>query len=82
MKTFKASHHPIISKVDKSQIYNTLNALERDGFVKSRMTHFGAKQQKVYSITPKGRAVAHSFKKMFFGFIKDARSLIRSEFSG
>ncbi len=80
MKNFKASHHPMLSKVDKSQVYNTLNALERDGFVKSRMTHVGAKQQKMYSITPKGKAVVLSFKRLFFGFVKDARSLIQSEF--
>ena len=80
MKNFKASHHPMLSKVDKSQVYNTLNALERDGFVKSKMTHVGAKQQKMYSITPKGKAVVLSFRKLFFGFVKDARSLIQSEF--
>lgn len=81
LKTFKQSHHPILANMDKSQVYNILNALERDGFVKSRMKRIGGKTQKVYSITPKGEAVVSSFRELFSRFVLEAKGLIKSEFS-
>jgi DNA-binding PadR family transcriptional regulator len=80
MKAFKKSHHPILANMDKSQIYNILSALERDGFVKSRMKKIGKKTQRVYSVTPKGDAIVSSFKDLFSRFVLEAKALIRSEF--
>jgi DNA-binding PadR family transcriptional regulator len=79
MKAFKRSHHPILANMDKSQIYNILNALERDGFVKSRTKRVGGKSQKVYSVTPKGDAIVSSFKELFSRFVLEAKALIKSE---
>ena len=81
MKTFKKSHHGILRRMNKSQVYNVLAALERDGFVRSRTRRVGLKEQKFYSITKKGNAVAASFRKIFLRFFEDAKILIRSEFS-
>jgi len=82
MKAFKKSHHEMLRRMNKSQVYNILGALERDGFVKSRIKRAGLKEQKVYSTTKKGDAVASSFGKIFLRFFEEAKSLIKSEFSG
>lgn len=81
MKEFKKSRHPFLSAMDKSQVYNLLNTLEHDGFVKSKASLVGSKVQKVYSVTPKGSAYASSFMKIFSGFISSAKELVRREFS-
>ena len=80
LKSFKKSHHPMLAKMDKSKVYNILNALERDGFVRSRLKQVGGKEQKVYSVTPKGDAVVSSFKELFSRFVLEARALMKSEF--
>lgn len=81
LKSFKKSGHPFLCVMDKSQVYNLLNALEHDGFVKSKASLVGAKMQKVYSVTPKGSAYASSFMKIFYGFVSRAKILVKREFS-
>jgi DNA-binding PadR family transcriptional regulator len=81
LKHFKKFHHPVLGRIDKNDIYNTLSSLEHKGFVKSKVIFAGAKAQKVYSITLKGAATVNSFRRIFFRFMKDAKGLIESEFN-
>ncbi len=81
LKRFRASRHPMMRSVDKSELYNLLNSLEHKGYVRSRMVLAGNKVQKVYRLTPKGKALAKEFRRMFFKFTKEASSLIRGAFA-
>lgn len=81
LKKFQKSRHPMLHSIDKSQLYNILNFLEKKGYVRSKVSLTGAKAQKVYSVTPRGDAVASSFRKIFSKFVKNASVIIRGAFS-
>ncbi len=81
LKRFRASRHPMLSGISKSELYNILGSLEHQGYVRGKVVLAGSKVQKVYSITPKGDDVAKSFRRVFFSFIRSASKIITGAFS-
>lgn len=79
-KQLKAHHFSPIRKISKSDVYNTLNALENKGLVRSESRLSGSKVQKKYSITPKGARVAKEAKKILAEHLSDIKRLIAYEF--
>ncbi len=76
----KAIHHKkvwILRGATKSDCYNAMNALEKQGFIRGKLVLKGAMAQKHYVLTPKGkRVVKQSIKIMRKGF-KEASKLMR-----
>jgi len=81
LKKFQSSRHPMLHSIGKSELYNILGRLEHKGYVKSKVSLTGAKAQKVYYVTPKGDAIASSFRRVFAGFVKQASEIIRGAFN-
>lgn len=81
LKTFKKSKHPIESGTNKSEVYNMLGSLEKQGLVRSKQAIVGSRMQRTYSITEKGRRSLKTFKSKFSAFMAEMRSLIKSEFN-
>ena len=81
LKCFKKSKHPIESGANKSEVYNILSSLEKQGFVRSKQVIVRSRLQRVYSITDKGKRSLKTFKSKFSGFMTEIRSLIKSEFN-
>ncbi|MCL5239719.1 MAG: PadR family transcriptional regulator [Candidatus Marsarchaeota archaeon] len=62
----KAVHHKkiwIMEGMTKNDVYNTMAALEREGFIKSRTAKAGAVIRKNYLLTQKGRHIVKESKK-------------------
>jgi DNA-binding PadR family transcriptional regulator len=80
LKHFRASGHSRLARMGKSEMYNIINSLEREGFVSHRIVRKGARSQKHYALTPKGRKVLSTSKQIMTRAMGDFRRLVKSEF--
>lgn len=80
LKHFRSS--PMFSRIKKSDVYNTINSLEKEGYVKYKAVKKGAQTQKRYELTAKGNRIMARSKRIRTRALKDLRTLIESEFSG
>ena len=81
LKRFRTSRHPMVSSIDKSELYNILNSLEHKGYVRSRTVRAGGKLQRVYVVTLKGGVLAKKFRRTFFRFASKMSSMMRGAFA-
>jgi DNA-binding PadR family transcriptional regulator len=82
LKHFKSSGHRRLAGMGKSEIYNIINSLEKEGFVSHRVVKKGTQSQKHYALTPKGRKVLGTSKQIMIRAMGDFRKLVKSEFGG
>ncbi|MDE1857329.1 MAG: PadR family transcriptional regulator [Candidatus Micrarchaeota archaeon] len=80
LKKFRQSKHRIMQDITKSDIYNILNSLEKEGFVKSRVVSGGPRPQRSYTLTKKGRRVVLRAGRILRDMITSMRALVLSEF--
>ncbi len=80
LKHFKGSGHSFLAGMGKSEMYNIINSLEKEGFVSYRIVKKGARSQKHYALTPKGRKVIGTSKQIMTRAMGDFRKLVKSEF--
>lgn len=80
LKHFRGSGHSFLSEMKKSEMYNMINSLEREGFIAYHAARKGMRQQKYYVLTPKGRKVLRSSKRILTRAMSEFRKLVRSEF--
>ena len=74
VKMLKASKSEMLRRLSRSDIYNTLNALEKRGLVRSRPVFSGEKMRKEYRLTPRGRRLIREAERV--------RRQIMDEFNG
>lgn len=79
LKSLKCHSHLPFGTVSKNEVYNTLNALEKRGYVRSRTVLSGSKAQRHYRLTPQGRSVVRRSRRIMLQLIKDMKTLV-SEF--
>lgn len=82
IKEFESSPHimDFISKHGgsvKSSIYNTVNALEKSGYVKTSADKDGSRSKKYYTITSEGRKALKESKGLFIKSMRELTSIIR-----
>ena len=80
VKSLKGSKMEMFSGITKNDVYNILNSLEKKGYLKSRVVKGFSRAQKLYSITPGGRRVAETEKKLLIRHIDATKKLIEEEF--
>lgn len=80
LKHFRDSGHSRFAHIGKSEMYNIINSLEKEGFVSHRVVKKGARLQKHYALTPKGRKVLSTSKQILTRAMDDFRKLVKSEF--
>ena len=73
---------PLFSRIKKSDVYNTINSLEKEGYVRYKAVKKGAQTQKRYELTAKGTNILMRSKKIKTRALNDLKTLIESEFSG
>ena len=74
MKEFKKSNFSkFIGPTIKNDTYNSLNALEKSGYIKSVLKSENGKTKKYYAITKRGIKASASIKKVFGGMLKYRR---------
>ena len=81
LKTIRLMHgYKAFGDLSKSDIYNLLAALEKEGFIKSKAVLHGKKIQKMYTITQRGRRVVMNKDRIFKNLIGELTKLIKDEF--
>jgi DNA-binding PadR family transcriptional regulator len=65
--------------VVKSDLYNTMNSLEKQGFIKGRTVMKGAVARKNYLLTPKGRKIECASKRMMARSFGEVIKMMREE---
>ncbi len=81
LRQMKKHGSPIAALISKSDMYNITIALEKEGFIKSRMSLSGKKALKMYTITPKGAKIVKNRELIFKRMFNDMRQLIKEEFN-
>ena len=76
MKEFECNPHAPMKNITKNDVYNTLNALEKGGYVKSSSRKMGNKIQKRYVLTASGRKMVIKSRKAIIKHIKEAKKLV------
>lgn len=64
----------------KSDVYNIIATLEKDGYITSKAQMKGNKVEKVLTITKKGENVVKNKDMIFMGMIQQMKKLIKEEF--
>ncbi len=64
----------IMEGMTKNDVYNTVGALEKQGFIKGRAVRSGAILRKNYLLTPKGRRIVSASKR---AMIRSFREVIK-----
>jgi len=80
LKHFNSKRHPFLLDMKKSEIYNAMNSLEDEGFVRYSPLKKGAQLQKRYELTPKGRRILKKSKAIMMKAHEELKELIKSEF--
>lgn len=81
LKSAKLMHgHTEFENYTKSDIYNMIASLEKDGYIRSKTQMKGNKVQKIFSLTAKGESVVKNKDRIFVGMIKEMKRLIEEEF--
>ncbi len=73
---------PGMPHLSKSDLYNIMSSLEKDGFAKSRAIREGAVVHKYYTLTKKGSIVVRNSRKIARDAFERTRKLIRDELNG
>ncbi len=73
---------PGMPKVSKSDLYNIVASLEREGFIKSKTVRNGAVVHKYYTLTERGSAVVKNSRKIAMEAFEKVRQLIKDELNG
>ncbi|MDE1869233.1 MAG: PadR family transcriptional regulator [Candidatus Micrarchaeota archaeon] len=60
----------------KSDIYNTINMLEKSGYIRMRAKTSGGRTKKYYSLTPKGNKVLVESKRLFLSSMKELMRML------
>ena len=81
LKSLKCNRHMPLGSITKNEVYNALNALEKQGYVKSKTVLSGNKAQRHYRLTVNGRSVVRRSRRIMLQLIKDMKLLV-SEFDG
>lgn len=76
LKELKSSHNVHIRKITKNEVYNILNALERDGFVESASKLEGGKVQKRYVLTHKGMRLVRKAGRVMVRHLKAVKRIM------
>lgn len=63
LKAVKNKKIWIMEGMTKNDVYNTMNALEKQGFIKGKRMRQGAIMRKNYLLTQKGRRIARASKR-------------------
>ena len=79
LKAVRSRRIWMLQGVVKSDLYNTMNSLEKQGFIKSKAILAGAVARKNYALTPKGRKVVHASKKAMIRSFGEVAKMIREE---
>jgi DNA-binding PadR family transcriptional regulator len=69
----------ILQGVVKSDLYNTMNSLEKQGFIRSRTTMKGAVARKNYVLTPKGRRIVSASRRAMARSFNEVIEMMREE---
>ena len=74
--------HPFapIRGISKSDVYNTIKALETMGLISGKPGLVGSKMQKKYHLTKQGAEVSGRAKKILSAHLNDIKRLIAYEF--
>ena len=74
--------HPFapIRGISKSDVYNTIKALETMGLISGKPGLVGSKVQKKYHLTKEGASVSRRAKKILSAHINDIKKLMAYEF--
>jgi DNA-binding PadR family transcriptional regulator len=80
LKHFRSSGQHFLSEMEKSEMYNMIKSLEKEGFVTYRIVKKGARSQKHYVLTPKGRKILGTSKLILTRAMDEFRKLVKSEF--
>jgi DNA-binding PadR family transcriptional regulator len=78
------NNHPYVQKFlekrstsVKNDIYNTINALEKSGYLKVNAKMENGRVKKYYSLTEKGSRVLEDSKKVFMNSMKALASMLK-----
>ena len=55
LKAIKNKHIWVLHGLTKNDLYNTINSLEKKGFIRSKYVSKSARSQRHYLLTPKGK---------------------------
>lgn len=77
IKEFEATHfNKFVGPTIKNDTYNSLNALEKSGYIRGVLKTEMGKTKRYYTITKRGIRASTSIKKMFGGMLKYADSML------
>lgn len=83
LKGIKLMHDErVLDGMSKSDVYNLLSSLEKDGYITGKSTLVGKKVQKIYTTTKKGDSVVKNKDMIFNNMISSMKKLIKEEFYG
>jgi DNA-binding PadR family transcriptional regulator len=77
MKVMQKKKVWILRGLGKSDFYNAMNSLEKHGFIKGRAVMKGAKIQKHFILTDKGKKTAAMSRKVMIRSFKTLRNMIK-----
>lgn len=66
----------------KNDLYNAINSLEKQGFIKGRVVMKGAQAQKHYAHTPKGKKIVMASRKAMIKSFTEVNKLMKDELNG
>ncbi|MGC8586852.1 MAG: PadR family transcriptional regulator [Candidatus Micrarchaeia archaeon] len=80
---FSSASHPHMLELTKSDFYNIISSLEKQGFIKANSTivHSDGRARKYYVITQRGRETLKSSSRMLQKATKEFLAFLRSEFN-
>ena len=76
LKTLKVCHNLHVRKTTKNEIYNILNSMEKAGYVTSTPHLSGAKLQKQYKLTLKGRWLMRKASRVMVRNVRAVKRLM------
>jgi DNA-binding PadR family transcriptional regulator len=82
LKQMKSHPTPISSFINKSDVYNMAAMLEREGYIRSKITLDGKKALKIYTITEKGARIVRNKDMIIKRTFIDMKKLIKEGFNG
>ena len=71
--------HAAFSDITKSDMYNIVSSLQKEGFIRSKTRLTGNRVQKIFSITPKGSSVIKNKNRIIGNMIKELTMLVKEE---
>ncbi len=72
----------IFKGLTKSDLYNAISSLEKQGFIKSKVVMKGAQAQKHYYHTKSGRKIVKASRKLMIKSFMEVNKLMKDELNG